>query len=255
MNEMYQVLSSMTGQEQRIAQISNNLANINTVGFKRQNTAFEDMFKLAQQAAEADGSAPAGGQPANPAAPVFPVLGHSFTDYATGPLRGTGRGLDAAIEGKGFFMVRGDNGETLYTRAGDFSLDADGQLTTADGKPVLGAGGGSLTINPAGVAPQIAADGTVSQGSDVVGKLAVVDFADPQKLEWRGASRLAAPQGVVATPVADPNIHGGALEGSNVNAIGEMTGMIQVQRAYEVNQKVIQAIDDIVGKRISAAMS
>ncbi|MCE5229300.1 flagellar basal-body rod protein FlgF [bacterium] len=249
MKEIYQVMSAAVGQEMRIDQIANNLANVNTPGFKKDGSVFLDEL----QARLAQGATGDPAQSANPAATVWPSLPRTYTDLANGPMQQTGRNLDIAIESDGFLKVQGRDGQTCYTRAGNLALAADGKLVTASGQPVLNdqnrpitidqAAGGEISINP---------DGRILANKTEVGRLGVARFSDATKLVKRGEGLLVAPAGVAAQAVENPQVRQGMLEGSNVNPIDEMVRMIQTQRMYEAQQKIVQTYDDLAGKRIDA---
>lgn len=248
MKEIYQVLAGALGQETRLTQIANNLANVNTPGFKREGALFVNYLETAM-------AGPAG-ELENPAEralePCWGALGSTYVDYKNGTFQPTQQPLDLAIEGEGFFMVEGPQG-TAYTRAGNFRLNPQNELVTADGRRVLSAQGTPITLNLAGGKPEITSDGSIRVGRTVAGQLGVVRFADNRQLEKLGEGLFAAPVGVAAQPVAQPNVRQGWLESSNVNSINEMVAMIQAERAFNVDQKAMQTIDEITGRRIEAA--
>lgn len=250
MKEIYQLLSSAMNQEMRMTQISNNLANINTPGFKRDDMAFQNTldFTLAGQLPDqiVDGTV-------NPADLGWTEYVNSFTDWRDGDLQQTGNPLDVAINGKGFFTVRGDNGETWYTRAGNFKLNERNELTTQSGRQVLDANQNPITIDMTRGKPDILPDGTIRVGRANAGRIAVVEFADPQQLTKYGEGALfQAPLGVAAQASARPGVQQGMLERSNVNAIDEMVRMIQTERTYQATQKLMQTVDELVARRLEA---
>lgn len=255
MKEIYRVLSGAMGDEQRLAQIANNLANVSTPGFKKDGAVFVDYLRqqLADQG-KAGGSKAA--DKANAPTGAWPVLGSTFTDYSTGPMQQTGAPLDVAIEGEGFFQVQvAGEKQPLYTRAGNFKLTVDGDLQTADGKAVLSDGGQPIKLDPQAGRIQITQEGEIYTGTTTAGKLGIVKFADPQKLEKYGAGLYRAPQGVAPQAVTTAVVRQGSLEGSNVNAIDEMVRMIQTERSYQTAQRAAQTIDESFSKRIDAANS
>ncbi len=253
MKEIYQVLSAALGQEQRIAQSANNLANVNTTGFKKDGSVFVDLLKSTMLEKQGTAGAPATAEAANPAGAVWPGLPRSYTDFSSGPIRETGRALDVAIEGEGFFKVEGAAGETLYSRAGDFTLNADMELVTPDGRRVLDAGGSPIVCNSAQGTLSISGDGRVRAGTNEVGRIGLVRFAEPGTLVKRGDGTYAAPAGVEGEVFDAATLRPAALEGSNINPVTEMIGMIQLQRAYESHQKVVRTIDEATQRRIEAA--
>jgi flagellar basal-body rod protein FlgF len=252
MQEIQAILSGMLGQEQRIAQISNNLANVNTVGFKKQYYEFDDYLKLAEKKAESLGMSQAK-ESANPSRMVKPAVGSQYTNFAAGELQTTGEPLDMAIEGEGFFQVKNADGAVGYTRAGNFTLNSTGELVTMTGENVLDSSNSPIKLNPTGGKILIGDDGTIQQDKTVIGKVGVVTFDKPQAMMRHGSGQWRVSAEEASAKVVDkPVIRAGTLEGSNVNPISEMVDMIGVQRAYEMNQKAIQSLDDITGKRIQA---
>ena len=175
--------------------------------------------------------------------------------HLQGPLTQTGNPLDVALNGRGWFQITNPAGETLYTRAGSFSKSPTGQLITADGYTVnpamtLPDNASSIVINAAGqVYAQVAGQATPK----MIGQLALANFANDSGLEPLGDNLYretpASGQAVVgvAGEVGFGSIQQGYLEGSNVDPIKEITGLISAQRAYEMNSKVIQAADDMAG--------
>jgi flagellar basal-body rod protein FlgF len=254
MKEVYQLAAGMIGQEERIAQIANNLANVNTVGFKKQGMAFRDFMMLAEAAGQAATAPNAATAAANPAGMVWPAPGAAYVDHTMGPMEQTGRPLDLVIEGEGFFQVEVDD-QIYYTRAGNFTLDAEGRLVTTDGHRVLSANGGELKLNRTAGAPQIAPDGDIRQDGESVGRIGVIRFEDPKQVLPHGGGLFEAPEDAERESVETPSMRSGMLERSNVDAIREMIDMIEIQRAYDLNQKMIQSIDDITRKRIDSIVS
>lgn len=214
--------------------IANNIANVNTTGFKRDRVVFRQTLE-AQLAAEIEnGQAPA----------VQEVV----IDFTQGPLEKTGRPLDLAIEGDGFFVVQTASGER-YTRAGNFRLDRDGRLITPDGNPVLG-DRGAIVLQPGEVV--IKENGEIWQGQVLVDRLRVVTFDDLRALHKEGHSLFR---------VSDPNLRPreaeqmsvkqGYLEGSNTNPLEEMVEMMVTLRNFEAEQKAIQSQDDTLSKAVN----
>jgi flagellar basal-body rod protein FlgF len=256
MKEIYRVLTAVMGLEKRLDQIANNLSNINTPGFKMDGAAFVDYLKTASLGQTGQRPETPAVSPENSATAGWPILAQAYVDLSQGPIERTGRDLDVAIEGEGFFVVQiGEGQEPCYTRAGNFAVGPDGELLTADGRPVLDAGGGPIRLGPARGRIEIAEDGTIRAGDAIAGKLGVVRFEDPTKLERYGYGLFRAPQGMDSQPVETPRLRQGALEGSNVNVIDEMVRMIQTQRTHQVQQKIIQTIDELTSRRIESANS
>jgi flagellar basal-body rod protein FlgG len=244
MKEIYQVMSAAMGEETRLNLIANNLANVDTAGFKQDRLVFNDFFKL--EAAEA-------GQPmeANPALPAMPDYTRGYTDFAVGPAIPTGRPLDLMIDGEGYFEIEDANGvNKLYTRAGNFTIDDRNQLVTPDGRRVLDGTGSGIVIDPIQGEPKVMANGEIRVGGELVATLRVVSFSDPEQLIKFGDSLFRATPEAAPTVNDEARIRAGALEGSNVQPLQEIVRMIEAQRAYQAHQKVIQAIDQTLESRI-----
>ena len=183
MGELYVSTSGAVSRLHQLEIVANNLANVDTLGFKADRTRFQSA--LVSQVQNPDG-VPAAGAPAR----AFVQTQGVTTDHATGNVVATGRGLDAVIDGPGFFAVE-TNGGTRYTRAGSFIVDADGTITTLDGKPVLGEGG---PIQVGGSVPTILASGAVVDAEDnELGRLRIDTFADPNTLVKEGTNLFRAP--------------------------------------------------------------
>jgi flagellar basal-body rod protein FlgG len=243
----------MQAQELNIDVISNNLANVNTCGFKKSRAEFQDLLyetmRSAGAASSADTTIPTGVQ-----------LGHGSRPAAVqkmfnqGDFQNTENELDWAIEGDGFFQIELPNGEISYTRCGEFKLDADGRIVNVDGFLLVP----QFTIPTDTVSITVGMDGTVSviQADDPVpseiGTIQLARFVNPSGLRSLGRNLLVPTEGsgdeIVGTPGEDGfgTISQGFLEMSNVSVVDEMVSMITAQRAYETNSKVIQTADDML---------
>jgi flagellar basal-body rod protein FlgG len=218
--------------------LANNLANASTPGFKRDDVLLVPETPPPTQTS-LTGSVPG---------PLYLASAIQWTDYSQGPLQPTGRPLDVALDGPGFFVVDTPAGPR-YTRNGALHVSADGYLTTARGLRVQGEGGpirleaGRLAIGQRG---EIQVDGRT------LGTLKVVDFPTPYQLVKQGAG-LYAPADPLATPraAAGYEVVGGTLEGANVSPVETMVSMIEVLRTYEATQKAIQATDEINGEAVN----
>ena len=222
---MIEGTETMLAQERRMDQISNNMANVNTTGYKKEDITFwEMMFKTAD-------SRPRVGK-------ALKVL----TDQEQGAAKETGNSLDFAINGDGLFKVQTPNG-IRYTRNGNFTLNSQGQLSTSEGNLVLG-NGGPITLTDDHV--QVSENGILSANGVPIDQIGLVSFADLNSLEKEGANmfRVKDPAAKEQEVLA-PKIQQGFIEGSNVNIVAEMTEMIDLQRAYQSQQKAIQTSDDI----------
>ncbi len=220
--------------------IANNLANMNTTGYKTERLMFATHLVKSRGGARLTGERHAY---------VRDIA--SVRDTREGAIAKTGGPLDLAIRGKGFFVVETDEGER-YTRNGRFQLDSKGQLVNQQGHPVLSQGGQPIFFSPADKNIEIAADGTVSTENGEVGRLRVVEFENEQALMQTEAGLFEA--AVDPQDVDDPKIIQGALEGSNVQPIIEMTRMINVHRAYSSVSKIIESEDNRI-KRMMRTLS
>ncbi|WP_420414475.1 flagellar basal-body rod protein FlgF [Roseibium sp.] len=225
-------LSRQTALRNQLDVVANNMANINTTGYKSQRLLFEEYLMPVAEATEFQ----------TPDHSLSYVLDYqSITDFDTGAFKSTGNDLDLAIEGDGFFVVQMGDGSEAYTRDGAFSLDATGQLVTADGRPVLTTGG-PLTISREDGAVEIAKDGTISTEQGIRGKIRVVTFEDPQALQKNGDNLFRGENPGIPQKVG---IMQGALERSNVQGVYEVTQLIEITRAYESVSKMLKNVNDL----------
>lgn len=245
--------SGMIAQQTQIDVIAHNMANVSTTGFRRSRAQFQDLL---YQQMRAPGARTAGGgvQPTGLSVGGGTRTASTQLMHMQGSLQQTGNPLDLAIEGNGFFQVRRPDGQTLYTRGGSLHLDPDGRLVTSEGLP----------IEPATMIPQgatsvtITSDGTVSvtmpgsSETQEMGRLQLASFMNPGGLDPVGHGLYRATSGSGAALVAAPGEEGlgtvgqGMLEGSNVEVVTEMIDLISTQRAYEINQRVISAADEML---------
>ncbi|MFZ5898510.1 MAG: flagellar hook-basal body protein [Bacillota bacterium] len=220
--------------QRRIDVTAHNVANISTNGFKRQTVSLQE------------GHPAAGSRNSQSLSLGVTVLG-PFTDFAPGAVLPTGRTLDFAIKGEGFFAVQqGD--ETLYTRNGAFRLDSEGYLATPSGARVLGEAG---PIQSASGDIEILEDGTVKVSGEIVDKIGIYTFADKKGLERAGDGLYRAGAGVEPQPEAAPVLVPGALEGPDVDLSEEFVELIRASRAYSANLKAVQAEDELSDRAIS----
>ncbi|QEM69867.1 flagellar basal-body rod protein FlgF [Geobacter sp. FeAm09] len=233
---MYSALSGNIAAMKRMDTISNNLANVNTPGFKKDKMTFEGLVTSATT------------PPAYPQARTAdPIMQKEtvYIDYASGPVSQTGNTLDVALDGDGFFAVSTPSG-TAYTRQGNFRLTANGTLVTTDGYPVLGQGG-EITIKGSKV--DINAKGEITVDGTAAGALNLVDFPKPYKLTKAGSALFVPADAQAAAPQpAKAEIRQGHLEGSNVDTVGEMVQMIENNRYFEACQRVILSYDNMATK-------
>ena len=247
---IYMAATGALAYEKQLQLLSNNLANVNTAGFKKDRGRFRE-FSLSA-AADSENLAVQSGQTR---APEYWIEYGTYTDFSAGALRKTGRPFDLALSGNGFFCVRTPDG-VMYTRRGDFTVNADELLVTQEGFPVLGKGG-EIRIDlakPSGDMREfsISEDGTVTVDGSEVDRLQIVDFTQSHALEKAGHNyyRALKPRSLEEL---DENlmVSQGFLELSNVDTIKMMTEMIEVLRGYESYQKMIRSVDDMNAKLIN----
>jgi flagellar basal-body rod protein FlgF len=240
-------------QQMRLEILTNNLANINTIGFKEDMAIFRAYIPGSQEPIEGItemGSIPVSWETFNPGLPsnYHVEFEGTKTSFSPGQLKHTGNELDLGLDGNGFFCVKTPEG-VQYTRKGNFSLNKDGVLATQDGLPVLG-NAGEIKIDGRNIAIDI--QGNISVDGKQVDTLKIVDFANPYALEKVGDT-LFAPMGTeVSEETADGvKVSQGFLELSNVDPVKVMTEMIEVLRAYESYQKIIRYVDETTSKAIN----
>ncbi len=245
--------TGLDAQQTRLAVTSNNLANVNTSGFKKSRAVFEDL--LYQNVRQVGGSTSQDTQ-----APSGVHLGTGVRVVATeklytqGGLTQTGNALDVAVEGRGFFQIQMPDGSTAYTRDGSFQMNAQGQMVTSSGY-ILQPG---ISVPDAAQSITIGKDGVVTarvagQAQAVqIGQLQLTDFINPAGLQPLGENLLveSAASGPAQTGTPGQNGLGttfqGAVESSNVNVVEELVNMIETQRAYEMNSKAIATTDQML---------
>lgn len=267
---VYTALSGAIAQTLKMDTIANNIANVNTTGFKKDQQTFseyltamekeQDVMKVPRMPASIDSF-----YELNGGDKAFVDAAGTYTNFEQGSLKSTGGKLDVAIEGAGFFEVGTPNGVKL-TRAGNFTVDGNGQLVTKDGYPVLmeaaeGADGlvagenfDSRTVRISGTATiNISDGGEVFEGETKIGKLSVVNAANTDALQKIGNSYYTLKENMNAeiSSIKAPSLKQGFLETSNVNIINEMTDMIMAQRVFEGTQKAISAYDNMSDKLIN----
>jgi flagellar basal-body rod protein FlgG len=249
---MWVAKTGLDAQQTRMNVISNNLANVNTTGFKRDRAVFEDL--LYQNIRQAGGQTDATSQ-----APTGLMLGTGVRVVATEKLHSQGNmvnsqnPLDVAIAGDGHFQIAQGDGSIAYTRDGNFKLSATGQIVTSNGSLLQPA----ITVPATAASVTIGRDGTVSVelntgGQQVLGQIQIARFVNPSGLQSMGQNLMketpasGAPQVVRPTQGGAGSLMQGTLEASNVNVVEEMVNMIETQRAYEINSKAISAVDGML---------
>jgi flagellar basal-body rod protein FlgG len=245
--------TGLDAQAERMRIIANNLANVNTTAFQRDRAEFAT---LAYQMVTAAGARSAGDNQYATGLNLGTGVRLTGTGRITsqGSLNNTGNPLDLAIEGDGYFQIQRPDGATAYTRAGNLHRSSEGKLVTTDGMPVIP----EIQIPETAESITIGTDGTVSATvtgqteAQEVGKIELARFVNPAGLQALG-NNLYAETGASGTAQTGPaNAEGrgairqGSLESSNVNVVQELVDMIETQRAYEVNSKMIQATDEML---------
>ena len=222
--------------------VSQNISSSSVPGFKKSEMSFEAVLGGLQRTGT-DGSFGKDSKDSMPRQSVQISMNQ-------GELRSTGNELDFAIQGAGFFQIQKPDGQTGYTRDGQFRLSPERTIVTSQGYPVMG-DGGPITLRAGGGKVSINEDGTIIQGDTQVGKLAVSDFTDPSKLRRIGDGLLGpADASVQPTTVERPMVMGGSLESSNVSPLREMISLVTISRAYEANQRLILANNETSEKAI-----
>jgi len=243
-DELFTAASGGLFSLRRLEIIADNLANVNTAGFKPQRLIQrEQSFQDTLASTIPD-------QPARAARDIELNPGtvnvSSVTDFSPGAMQTTGNSLDVALqEANHFFIVQDETGQA-YTRAGNFTLNAENALVTRDGRPVLGQGG-PITIPQGEV--KIQANGQIMVDGESVGALGVVAIENLQALERIEGTRFRDGGGAGATPVASPNLVPGALEMPNVEPVSEMVNMINAQKAFELYGKLVNTSEELTETR------
>lgn len=226
-------LSRQMALRRRMDVIANNLANLQTNGYKAEGVTFEE-FRMKKAEMEAANNADSDIS--------FVLDKASFRDFRPGDMRQTDAPLDIALGGEGFLTVQTPNGPR-YTRDGSLKIGTNGQLVTSAGDPVLG-DAGPITFGPQDTGISFGRDGTVASSAGVKGRLQIVEFDDPAALQAEGGNLFAA-GAAIAQPAADPRVLQGMLEGSNVSAVPEMANMIEVNRAYQSLARMMENSDEL----------
>lgn len=230
----YVLLSHEQALRRQLDITANNMANANTVGFKRERALFHEYVEEVADAQVDD------------ARKTSFVLDYGVIhDTRQGAFQSTGNPLDVMIDGPGYLNVEGQDGAVLYTRAGFIKVLESGDLATSGGQRLL-----DENANPINVAPEqmrglkITADGSVMAGEAVLGRLAVTDFADENMLDVRGDGMLTGTGGRILT-AAQTRLVAGGVEASNVDTITETTNMIQIMRSYQTSQRMSEELADM----------
>ena len=239
---MYIAYTGARAAEKRLEQIANNLANVSSAGYKQDKTVDSGVVPAASLAAPGRMSLAGettGGQL------LYSVPAAQYTDLGPGPLRPTGNPTDLSIEGDGYFTVQTINGIRL-TRAGNFRLDAAGDLATFDGGKVLG-GNGPIHVGEGALG--VTSEGDVTVAGAVVGKLKIQKPADPSAMKKEGHSLFIVPQGTpLVAAGANVRIQQGSIEEANVSPVTGMTEMVEASRMFDAYMKMMTTISELNSK-------
>ncbi|KAA3617597.1 MAG: flagellar hook basal-body protein [Calditrichaeota bacterium] len=228
--ELTKLKQAMMAQVDRNNNAANNMANIGTTGFKKDQIFFHTLSD------ELD---------------ISKDMTHA-TSFEQGHLQETGNPFDLALSGNGFFMVELENGDNAFTRDGVFHVDEDGVLKNKSNMPVLGEGGWINILSEFGTPSDVVITerGEVFADGNLLDKIIVADFETPDALQKMGGSLFKANERAVEFQVDTPSIKQGFLEGSNVNPAQEMIELIEIQRNFEGVQRMVRALDDVYKKAV-----
>jgi flagellar basal-body rod protein FlgF len=257
---IYTALSGAVAQNQRLDTIANNIANVNTTGFKKDRQVFKEYLTAAEKAPDVIQvpKIPASIESfydLQSADKSYVDASGTYTDHTQGNVRTTSNPFDLAIEGQGFFEVLTPRG-VRYTRNGGFKISPQGQLVTRQGYPVLRQGQGEPATRTIALSDRnltVSYNGNIFQGEEQLGQLSVMTIADADALRKEGESLYSVKPNynMQMVPSPDAQVHQGFLEASNVNIVDEMTKMIKTSRNFESLQKAIKAFDSMNGKLIN----
>lgn len=260
---IYTALSGGIAKSHEIELVANNLANANTPGFKRDTGTFNEYLTAVRRNDTVEGlgreiqnTVMLDARPQTDKS--FVELDGVYTDFTQGSHQKTGRSLDFALSGAGFFEVLTPAG-VQYTRAGNFSVNAEGVLVSSSGHPILGAAPAGVEVPPEARVIRLlqgpvhaTSDGTLVQNQTNVAQLAITEFSDRQWLEKVGGSYWRnTDEKNVASPSPKSELHQGFLEGSNVNAVREMTRLIEATRSYESHMQAIRTYQEIDNRTVN----
>jgi len=235
--------SSLEALSRQYRAIVNNLANSNTAGYKRRMTEFVQALNNATSPARAGGL------------PTQSVTSKLLVDYTQGALTQTGRALDMALAGGGFFVIETPDGP-LFSRNGAFHVNSRRELVDMSGRVVAGQSG-PLILPPdtSTLSVTVSADGRISADGQQIGRLKIVEFDDPKSLIPVGRNCFRAPADAAPAPARSAKVQQGFQEASNVNIMQELVGLITVTRLYEANIKSIRVQDEQMKNILNVAMS
>ncbi|MBQ6735314.1 MAG: flagellar basal-body rod protein FlgF [Lachnospiraceae bacterium] len=258
---LYTAWSGMRNEQNRMDVVANNLANVNTTGFKKEGSVsqpFSDVLGLKiKDRSEAPFTTRQIGT-----LNLGVKLGETYVDWSQGPFRVTDETFDFALSGNGFFMIeytnkaenirRDEANQTnvMYTRDGNFTLRQDGTLVTQEGDYVLDPQGNHIVLDPLDTSTSVNSQGQIWQSGAVVGQIGLADFEDYDTL-WRYGENFFEPTEDAVQIPATAQVYQGYLEQSNVSTVDEMVNMIAVQRQYEANSTMIQSVNTTLETAVS----
>jgi flagellar basal-body rod protein FlgG len=244
--------TGMEAMQNNLDNVANNLANVNTTAYKKSSAEFQDLYYQTMRAPGTQVS-PDTNTPTGVQVGVGVRTASIHKDFTAGSAKPTGNQLDMLINGDGFFSVQRENGETAFTRDGSFKIDGTGRMMTSSGHLLNPAitippGSAGITIAPNGIVNSTDSEGKLNQ----IGQIEVVSFINPQGLNSLGGNLYQISDSSGQPVQGQPGNNGlgqiqqYSLEASNVNVVTEMVNMIQAQRAYEMNSKVMSAADQML---------
>lgn len=227
---IYVLTSQAMAQTKRMDAVANNVANSSTPGYKRQEVDFKELV---------------GGTPMRKSGKFVEDLGYK-TVYTQGQLEKTGSPLDLALSGQGFFAVQGTNGSIQYTRAGEFTLDSDGDISTMDGRKLLDTNKAPINIPNDSKFVSVAKDGIVSNDQGQIGQIGLYQFPKGTSLLRQGENSFTVTDNTQPNPdISNLTVMQGYVEDSNVSPVMETVKMTDVSRAYESTTKLIGKLEDL----------
>jgi len=232
-SNLYVALSAQVSLERRMTTVANNVANMNTAGFRSEEVKFESVLSQA-------GSDPV----------AFSSMGESFISRRAGPVSPTGNPLDVAVEGEAWLGIDTPSG-SVYTRDGRMSMTANGDLRSVEGYPVVDPGGAPITLDPSAGPVEIGADGTITQAGKRMGALGLFILPADSKLSRFGNSGVTSSRpAIFAEDLIANSVRQGYVEGSNVNPVLEMTRLIMISRTFDDAAAAIEASDSVTEQAI-----
>ena len=240
---LYQSAASLSALERWQDAVAQNITSSSVSGYRQRSVEFSAQAGGEWQLNSSSGP--------DSVSPLFPKATNSI-NFQGGDTEPTGRDLDVAIQGDGFFELQSPDGSKAYTRSGEFQVRSDRTLVTGGGAEVMSDSGNPIVMLPSGGKITINQDGQITQGQTVVGRLGVLKFADPGQLIPVGGGMFVAAQGAQPIPVDQPDLLQGYMEASNVKPMREMVDLVLINRSYEANQKVIKTADEQMQKTLDA---